>query len=260
MINNRESLELWLWLHSSRVAVAIAVRAVLRVLPQASLRLRERRSVEDLSEFFSRTAAIFRATALARVAGKDPSQAKKLDNFAANRAAAAAFAATRAAAENDARAADAEALKSSANSAVAAFAALRAARVNCADSDRTQDAASAAFASASAAPTDIWDVIQADIGARRKVNAAALMDLPLWPQEAPDWTREAWVRLRSHLPPGQDWNVWIDWYEDRLRGGSRGEAYELVFARVPREVWDGGPAAANAWIEGRLPRSPATTR
>jgi len=41
-----------------------------------------------------------------------------------------------------------------------------------------------------------------------------------------------------------------------LRGGSRGEASELVFASVPPDVWEKGPAAANAWIEAHLPKSP----
>ena len=51
----------------------------------------------------------------------------------------------------------------------------------------------------------------------------------------------------------EDWDVWIDWYEERLLGGSRGEAYELVFASAPQEVWNEGPAAANAWIKAHLP-------
>ncbi len=41
-----------------------------------------------------------------------------------------------------------------------------------------------------------------------------------------------------------------DWSEDRLRGGSRGEDYELVFASVPLEVWD----------EARPPRTHGSRR
>ena len=51
-----------------------------------------------------------------------------------------------------------------------------------------------------------------------------------------------------------DMDVWIDWYEERLRGGSRGEDYELVFTSVPQAEWDKGPAAANVWIKAHLPR------
>jgi hypothetical protein len=69
----------------------------------------------------------------------------------------------------------------------------------------------------------------------------------------PDWWKNDWERLKAALPDEEDWDVWIDWYEERLLGGSRGEAYELVFASAPQEVWDRGPAAANAWIKAHLP-------
>ena len=62
--------------------------------------------------------------------------------------------------------------------------------------------------------------------------------------------------LLSALPNGQGWEIWFDWYQQRQRGGSRGEEYELVFAGVPQEEWDNGPAAANAWIKAHLPKSP----
>ncbi len=256
MINDRYSLEYWLWGKSRRVAVAIGVRAALRVVPKAFLPPPERRIGKNLTEFLALTSAIFRANALTRVAGKYPSCAKELDNFGANRAAATAFAAARAAADLDVLS-DAEAFTSSANAAGAAFAAVRAARVNSADTDPANAAASAAFASARVANDEIWDSIRADIGALRKVGATTLIDLPLWLSEMPDSTKEAWVALRSNLPQDQDWEVWIDWYEDRLRGCSRDEAHEIVFASVPRDVWDNGPVAANAWIKVHLPLSPS---
>ncbi len=59
--------------------------------------------------------------------------------------------------------------------------------------------------------------------------------------------------LHLALTKGEHWDVWIDWYEERLRGGSRGEDYELVFASVPQEEWDKGSAAANLWIKAHLP-------
>ena len=64
------------------------------------------------------------------------------------------------------------------------------------------------------------------------------------------------MRLKKVLPIDEDWDVWIDWYKRRLSGGSRGEDYELVFASVPSEEWDKGPAAANAWIKAHLPKAP----
>jgi hypothetical protein len=77
--------------------------------------------------------------------------------------------------------------------------------------------------------------------------------LPLWWTNPPDWWTNDWERLKAALPDDQDWDVWIDWYEERLIGGSRGEAYELVFASAPQEVCQSGHAAANAWIKVHLP-------
>ena len=74
------------------------------------------------------------------------------------------------------------------------------------------------------------------------------------------WANDAWARLRAALPKDEDWDVWIDWYEERMRGGSRGEDYELVFASVPKEEWDKGSAAANAWIKAHLPKAPHPTQ
>jgi hypothetical protein len=61
-----------------------------------------------------------------------------------------------------------------------------------------------------------------------------------------------WARLKAALPKKQHWDVWTRWYKDRLTGRSHSEAYELVFATVPQEKWDEGPAAANRWIRERL--------
>jgi hypothetical protein len=57
---------------------------------------------------------------------------------------------------------------------------------------------------------------------------------------------------KNALSGRADWNIWLDWYEDRLAGRSRGEAHELIFASVPKSEWEKGPAAANAWIAARL--------
>jgi hypothetical protein len=77
--------------------------------------------------------------------------------------------------------------------------------------------------------------------------------MPLWSGYAePEWAKNAWAKIHMVLPEGEMWEVWFHWYNDRLRGASRGEGYELVFASVPQEEWDKGPAAANAWIKARL--------
>lgn len=84
-----------------------------------------------------------------------------------------------------------------------------------------------------------WQEVLVDITTSRAQGSNVLVGSPRWPGKVPDWVKFAWTKLRSVLPGGQDWDVWIDWYEQRLRGGARGEAYELVFASVPQEEWEG---------------------
>ena len=78
----------------------------------------------------------------------------------------------------------------------------------------------------------------------------------MWSSRKPEWIERAWADLQTELSYDGHWDVWVDWYEQRLCGGSRGEDYELVFASVPQEEWDKGPAAANAWIKAHLPKPP----
>ena len=59
---------------------------------------------------------------------------------------------------------------------------------------------------------------------------------------------------------GNNWEVWFDWYEIRLNGGSPGLAYEVAFVSAPQSVWEQGAAAANAWIKAHLPRTPEAAR
>ena len=61
---------------------------------------------------------------------------------------------------------------------------------------------------------------------------------------------KGWADFRTALSDGENWHVWFDWYERRLRGGSRGEDYELVFASVPLEVWAPGAAHRECLDQG----------
>jgi hypothetical protein len=119
------------------------------------------------------------------------------------------------------------------------------------------NAAWAAERAANAADTDVWEEVHADARVVQEIGVIGLADLPLWARGKPTWADAGWIGLKTGLSTrNEDWEVWIDWYEQRLRGGSCGEAYELVFASVPQEVWEQGVAAANAWIKAHLPRAP----
>jgi hypothetical protein len=89
------------------------------------------------------------------------------------------------------------------------------------------------------------------------MGVSSIINSPLWRTETPRWAKDGWVSFRAALPIGLDWDVWIDWYEQRLRGDTRGKAYDLVFATVPQKEWDKGPGAANAWIKASLPAAAA---
>jgi hypothetical protein len=82
-----------------------------------------------------------------------------------------------------------------------------------------------------------------DASALQKLGVQELADFRLWSRSAAEWVAGAWQGLKLALPEDEGWDVWIDWYEDRLRGGSRGEAHELIFVSTPLRCvgqWPGG--------------------
>ena len=84
------------------------------------------------------------------------------------------------------------------------------------------------------------------------------------PSARPNGCAIRWWNLEADLPREDDWQVWIDWYNRRLKGVSDPEEIELVFATVPDKEREAGPAAANRWIKERLEEfrkaSPLQTR
>ena len=257
-IDDRESLEIWLKDQSREVAVLIAARAALRVAPLAVRTqpglLQGLGTAVQLSNL---TGAIFRASASARAAAKYRDRANELRRaaFATGAAAAAAAALT----TDDAYDRPDETDDTAASAANAAFAAAAADAFAATDVAVTRAAAAAYFA-AVANSAAIWSAVQTNVENIQARGAGATADLPLWTNGGPAWANAEWIALKTALPKDEDWEVWIDWYEERLRGGSLDEDYELVFATVPQEEWDKGPAAANAWIKAHLPKMPGAAR
>ena len=246
---DRDALQEWLKTQPREVSVIIAARAALRVLPLAATEL----PAKEAGRFTALISALFRATALSRVAGKYPTRAKEL--FAGNAATAA-----RLAADDSVFDFAAAAFRIASRTAVAAADAV----------DLPSDvyvawdvALHAAFAAevagfSAAAAVDVaaaWAPLSIDANFLEAGGTVAdLADRRLWPGPTPSWAAELWAKLLAAFPQGEDWDVWGRWYHERLVGArSRGEAYELVFATVPEKVWDIGPAAANRWIKEHLP-------
>jgi len=103
---------------------------------------------------------------------------------------------------------------------------------------------------------DIWgetlnDVAAIEFGDLPEVLACR----PLWSTTVPDWVGTHWASLKPCLQAlDQDWQVWTDWYDDRLLGAdhpnSRSLIEELELKRVliADEDWKKGPAHVNAII------------
>ena len=103
-IKDRRSFRAWLETQPGEVGVLMAARAALRVLPLFAHFAEKAASPRQFADL---TASLFRATALARVAGTYPTRAKELAAAAAAYAADAAAYAADAAAYAAAYAADA---------------------------------------------------------------------------------------------------------------------------------------------------------
>ena len=240
----------------------------MRVLPLAH-EAKEQLSQAVTRRFVLLTSAIFRATALAWVASKYTARtnefgdAANVASDAADLASAAAYAAhdpdDPAASVASAAAAAADAAKHLTQALMAEANAMTQVTANSIADVVAANVSANVAATAAFDRAPIWDEVRTDVAAIETLYAHELADLPLWSRGAPGWAKNEWAGLRAALPNGKDWAVWIDWYEDRLRGGSRGEDYELVFASVPQGVWDKGPATANAWIREHLPKRPEAT-
>jgi len=254
-VKDAYSLRVWLDGQSTEVAITIAARAALRTLPLAVRSARKRPNVEEAGKFAASTIVSFRAGAIAHVVAKYPARASEFRELAAAApgAIATAFPAAQASAAAVLTACVASSLSGGGDATVRTV--LNA--VDFAASASVLDAA-AAGTGGSVAQSAAWEEVRSDIAAFQNLGANALAELPLWSRGAPEWAEDAWAALQAALPRGADWEVWIEWYEERLRGGSRGETYEVIFASVPPDVWEKGPAAANAWIRGHLPKGPGT--
>ncbi|MGO9771291.1 MAG: hypothetical protein ACLPSW_17410 [Roseiarcus sp.] len=252
MVDFRDREEVKRWLDAIEpaerrrdVAVALAARAALRVLPLLGRELTEgKRKRGDILSYL--VLPCLRATALPWTASKYPAHANELRVEAIQATDAAIVAAAAAAVAKVGVAA------SAANAAVYA-----AETVNAAADSATYTAAAAVEAgsySAFVADTVAYDAYDADtavIDSGR--SGVALSEMPLWPKSAPGWATEGWRSLKSALlTANEGWEVWTDWYEARLAGDAAhppNEALEVARATIPDEIWRQGPAAVNVEIK-----------
>jgi hypothetical protein len=88
----------------------------------------------------------------------------------------------------------------------------------------------------------------------RGADVASVAELPIWLGDAPpDWAIQQWNSLkRNLLEADQGWEVWVDWYEDRITGTGRSKAYNFAYIQVPNELWPQGAEPTNTWIRNRI--------
>lgn len=239
-------------------SVVIATRAALRSLPYLYLDFTGSNSQKQVGK--NLVLPVFRAMALPFAVGKYPAFGKELTASDASRAA--AYVASGAAAGAASRAAAYVAYAASGvASDAAAYTASGAAAG--ATARAASDAFRAAAYTASGATSDAFraatesqvenDVASLETG----TSPEALMVQPLWSDEVKGLPEGEWGGLRQLLlAAADDWDVWVDWYEDRLVGrntsGLPNEAareIDLRIARQDNEWWKQGSKKVNADIK-----------
>lgn len=238
-VTDRKQFTAWLNTQPREVAVLIAARAALRMLPaqEEYLTWSSRRSEADSSV----TLSAFRAAATGWVAGMWPAHAVALR--AAGRSASSAITETELRLRKHVPTAigirAAEATQASMN-----LAALTAFAVAAPDSaNASAYAANVAPVVYSAATVTLEEEIQGVIAGHSLAGA-------LWQGNVADWVLLSWNRIKSLLLGlDEDWEVWTDWYEARLRGDPANEALEVARVLIPDDIWKQGPKILNAKIK-----------
>lgn len=255
---NREELEAWLESRENEEAVVIAVRAAQRVLPLGTGVFRSKMD----SPRWRFMLPVFRALVNARVAPSEPISTFEVAALAsaARSAARAADIALRSAARAAAISADSAAFSASARCSSPQTAGISAHAASLSANAVAADAA-APYAkyvdpTISASHADpvrsaVWGVIWKDVKSLGgQGSLAALAKQPLWHGNPPDWFAENWADLKANLllAGDENWLVWIDWYEARLRGDPINEDLERAKVMIPDDIWDQGPKVVNAEI------------
>ncbi len=86
------------------------------------------------------------------------------------------------------------------------------------------------------------------------MSADELAVAPLWFRGSPRFVSERWIRLRKFLISlDEGWEVWIEWYDERVKGTPSDPEFDIARASIDEKVWKGGAKTANECIKS-LPR------
>jgi len=252
------------------VCLILAARAALRAIPAIAPA-----TVNNYHDTKAITLAIFRACAVSWicVAGNNTSGASR----AANGANVAALQSRRKISVGNGKSSEAE----SHNFHQAAFAAERAALIairvtedseGMAQKNRfaEKDAGTAVNAAAEAMPVGLWREVTHDFSAiDNGVSVAELARRSLYSTGLTDPSGSAigetafgeesdedlfpWYSLKQTLESrNEDWDIWTNWYEDRLFGRAQNPAFEKALLTLTEEEWKQEPTTVNARLKGLM--------
>ncbi|WP_417820512.1 hypothetical protein [Terasakiella sp.] len=240
-ITSPEELEKWLEEQDKQICVAIAARIALRVVPFLEEDAHQHGDILVLPSFYAISTS-WLATTAAAYATTAAAYAATSIVYAATTTTSTAYAARATAAA----ASTAYAATTTTTATVAATVAARA----------TAAAAARATAAAAAAISNVWREISYDVTFLEEGRTVdALMERPLFLGGMDLELKKRWQSMKETLLSlDENWQVWTNWYEDRLVGGPRPngrlvlEALERERVLITDEDWKKGAAHVNALI------------
>ena len=105
------------------------------------------------------------------------------------------------------------------------------------------------------ADVDIIREIQQDLADLEKMIAEKLLQQPLWSKA----TTKEWQHINSRfrfavLKLNAGFEVWLDWYDDRLQGKPIDIKLLRQWNNVPKDIQKQGVVAINAYLKSLLPK------
>ena len=231
-----EAVKSWLKEQSDDVAVVFAARAALRVLPTITLSRWPRSTRTTTREIILR---VFRAASTAWAVAAYPGHRSALNSAARD----ALVGLGDVSAPSPIRAA----VYASATASGAPDATSRASTVIGYALDAAGSRGREAFQS-------LLDALATDAGLLSdRFSPVTLANSKLWPGNEPNWVRPSWDELRfSLLNADEYWEVWITWYEARLRGDTTNQDEEIARVTIANEIWEQDEDTINTHIKELL--------
>lgn len=237
-----EAFKTWLKDKPHEWGSLLATRAIMHVLPIIS-KAADIHDNKQQTLFLRLTSTCFRAAAIGRAAGIDPTR------FYAPAERRRADAASRAV-QDIARAVYSSLSYGNSYDVESAAEAIVLATRAVAEIDDNLAVLAIEAAAHTRARDAVWGALSQDaFFLEKRGHFTALAVEPIW---ISSWTAGAWTSLRSALPQNENWEVWIDWYEARLKKSRWSKKKEMIYASVPSEICNRGHRAINAWIYQEL--------